>query len=736
MDRGTSILFWLLLEMVALFIAFRPGPAVLAEQTNGKVTFEADIQPLLTRFGCNAGPCHGKSRGQNGFALSLLGFDSDFDYSAIVEETRGRRLFPSAPEQSLLLKKATGLMPHGGGKKFAVGSPSYELILSWIREGAPRTPPGAPRIVRVVTEPANQRLFPGGTFPLKVFAEYSDGKRRDVTDGAAFQSNDNTVASPGTDGVIKAGSLPGEAAIMARYMNQIAVCNVIIPMPGQVPEEEYNKLPRNNPIDQLVWDKLKLLGVTPSGTASEATFHRRAYLRIIGRLPTPEETRAYLADPGSQRREQLVDRLLNRPEYADFWANKWADLLRPNPYRVGMKATWNLDSWLRDAFRKNKPYDQFARELVTATGSTWKHGATVIFRDRPEPVEIASMVSHIFLGVRLECARCHHHPFEIWSQDDFYGFAALFARVGHEGGISPPISGGEEIIFTAEAGQLKHGRTGNVVSPQLLGDRKIEPRVDQDPRQLLADWMTRKSNPFFARVMANRIWSEMMGQGIVEPVDDLRATNPPCNEPLLEYLAQDFRDQGYDIKKLIRRIALSQVFALASRPGSRNASDIHNFSRYYRQRMRAEILLDATNDVLGTEEKFDALPPGSRATQVWTHRVPSTFLDTFGRPDLNQDPPCERLADSTTPQILHLMNSPELNARLGQENGRPAKLAATKETPEKIVEEIYLLTLCRFPGDAEKKKAVESLVINPNRRVAIEDLFWALLNNPEFFIID
>lgn len=733
-----------LLSCVLTCLACTTGSLSASEPTQSEplaakadtVTFESDIQPLLTRSGCNAGACHGKSRGQNGFALSLLGFDADFDYNALTREARGRRIFSAAPEHSLLLRKATGQMPHGGGKRLDAGSPHYKLLLAWLRAGAPRTPTDAPKIVRVVVEPVNRSLAPKERFQLKVIAEYSDGSRRDVTDGSAYQSNDATLAAPSGDGVVKAGALPGEAAIMARYMNHIAVCNVIIPLPGKVPDEAYQQLPRNNDIDDLVWNKLKLLGMLPSAPTTEAGFHRRAYLRIIGRLPTPDETRAYLADQGADKRQLLIDQLLERPEYADFWANKWADLLRPNPFRVGMKATWNLDAWLRDAFRKNKPYDQFVRELVTAQGSTWRNGATVIFRDRPDPVEIGASVSHLFLGVRLECAKCHHHPFEVWGQDDFYGFAAFFARVGHKGGLSPPISGGEELIFTKEVGVLQHGRTGEAVAPRTLHGKPLDLGPKDDPRETLVDWMTERTNPYFAKVMANRVWAELLGQGLVDPVDDLRATNPATNEPLLNALADDFRKQGYDIKKLIRKIANSHVFALGSRPMERNVSDTKNFSRYYRQRMRAEVLLDAVNDVIGAEENFAALPPGARATQLWTHRVSSTFLDTFGRPDLNQDPPCERRTESTTPQILHLMNSPALNRKLALDSTRPAKLAAGKESNERIVEEIYLLAYSRFPSDTERQAALASLPAQGNRRSAVEDLFWALLNTPEFFIVD
>ncbi|HET6425475.1 MAG TPA: DUF1549 and DUF1553 domain-containing protein [Planctomycetaceae bacterium] len=732
---------WLSISVGFVFLCvISAGSLLTAAEPTRAVTFEMDVQPLLTRFGCNAGACHGKSRGQNGFALSLLGFDSDFDYESLVQQARGRRVIAAAPEMSLLLKKAVGEVPHGGGARFAVNSSHYQLLHEWIRTGAQRTPADAPKLVRVVVEPATQSLRPKEQFPLKVIAEYSDGARRDVTDGTAFQTNDKTVAAVNADGMVQAGPIAGEAAVMARYMNNIAVCAVTIPLPGNVPAEAYTALPRQNEIDDLVWKKLKLLGMLPSSPASDAAVHRRAYLRIIGRLPTPEETRAYLADTASDKRQQLVERLLERPEYGDFWANKWADLLRPNPFRVGMKAVWTLDAFLRDSFRQNKPYDQFVREIVTAQGSTWRNGATVVYRDRPETVEIASSMSQLFLGIRLECAKCHHHVFEVWSQDDFYGFAAFFSKVGRKGqGLSPPISGGEEMIFTNKGGgrkQLRHGRTGELVEPKMLVGPTPEIGDDDDPREVLANWMTAPDNPFFAKVMANRVWAEMMGVGLVDPVDDLRATNPASNEPLLDFLAQDFRASGYNIKHLIRQIATAHVFTLSTVPGERNLSDTKNFSRYYRQRLRAEVLLDAVNDVLGTEEDFAAMPASSRATQLWTHRSSSLFLDTFGRPDPNQDPPCERTSDFTTPQVLHLMNSPALNRKLIQDAARPAQLAASEMTSEQIVEDAFLRTYCRLPTEQELKTAAATLPARDQRRTAVEDLFWALLNTPEFYFID
>lgn len=702
------------------------------------IHFERDVEPILTRAGCNAGACHGKQRGQNGFQLSLLGFDRDFDHAALVKEARGRRVFPAAPEKSLILLKPTGQVPHGGGKRLEVADASYELLRRWISEGAPRGSADGPTLTRIVVEPERSLLAQRAPQQLLVTAHYSDGSRRDVTHLTTFQSNESVIAAVSPQGKVQAGPLPGEAAIMARFMEKFAVCNILIPQPGQAPAELFTRLPRYNFIDGLVWDKLQQLGITPSEPASDATLRRRTYLDIIGRLPTPDETRAFLADAADDKHERLVDRLLERPEYADYWANKWADLLRPNPYRVGLKAVYNLDSWLRDAFRRNLPYDQFVRELLTAQGSTFRNGAVTIFRDRREPDEIAPLMSQLFLGIRLDCAKCHHHPFEVWGQDDFYSFAAYFARIGRKGtGLSPPISGGEEMFFTARTGTVKHPVTGQALPPRPLFGKPRKTDDEEDPRRALTDWIVSPENPYFAQVMVNRVWADLMGRGLVEPVDDLRATNPPSNGPLLEALARDFRDKGYDPKKLLRTIMTSYVYGLSSLPTPRNTGDTRNYSRHYRQRLRAEVLLDAVSDATGTSETFAAMPPSSRATQLWTFRTQSEFLDSFGRPDPNQDPPCERTTDTTVVQALHLMNSPKLHAKVTSDSGRAAQLAASPRPPAEIIDELYLLAYSRLPTDNERKTCL-AVFGEPGttRRRATEDILWALINTPEFVFKD
>ena len=704
-------------------------------------TFERDVLPLLSRAGCNAGSCHGKARGQNGFQLSIIASDPAFDFASIVLEARGRRVFPAAPSQSLILLKGTAQLSHGGGRRLEPDGEALATIQRWIETGMPRTPADAPRLEQITVFPADRLMAPGADQQLVVTAHFSDGTTHDVTHLAAFQSNESGIVEVNAQGQIKAGPIPGEAAITARFRDQFATSEVTIPLPGQVPDRVYAELPRASFIDEHVWTKLKRLGIVPSPPANDATYLRRVSLDIIGRPPTPDEIRSFLADPSPEKRAMVVDRLLQRPEYADVWANKWLDLLRPNPYRVGIKAVFNLDNWIRDAFRQNLPYDQFVRRIVTAQGSTFRNGAVTVFRDRREPDEIAPMVSQLFLGIRLDCAKCHHHPFEAWGQEDFYGFAAYFARIGRKGvGLSPPISGSEEIMFTAKAGTVKHPISGEVLPPKpLFGSAPATTDPDTDPREALADWMTGPENRYFAEVIVNRVWADLMGRGIVEPVDDLRATNPASNPPLLKALADDFREHKFDLKHLIRTIVTSTVYGLSSEPNERNSADTRNYSRHYRQRLRAEVLLDAIADITEVENSFQAMPPKSRAVAIWTHRTPSIFLDTFGRPDPNQDPPCERTPDTSVTQALHLMNSPDLHRMITSDQGRAARLASDKDkkSPREIVEELYLLVYNRLPTDEER--AIGQGVFDEPKttpRQATEDLLWALINSAEFVFKD
>ena len=748
-------------------------------RANEPISFQLDVQPILTSTGCNSGGCHGKQRGQNGFQLSLLGFDSEFDFAAITKESRGRRIFPASPEKSLLIQKATGALPHGGGQRISPGSEEYRVLIDWIQQGNARKIPNEKKLIRVSLNHTERLLAANQSSQLQVTAHYDDGSTRDVTQQATYQSNDAAIVSVNETGKILAGDLPGETAIMARYMYNIEVCHVAIPLAEKVDQAVYDQLPRNNFIDDLVWKKLRRLNIVPSDSIDDAKFMRRVYTDIIGRIPTAVEARRFLNSKTQNKRAKLVDQLLEMPEYAEFAANKWADLLRTNPYRVGIKTTLNYDRWIRQQFRQNVPYDDFVKSLVSAKGSTFRNGATTMFRDRRSPDELTTIVTQLFLGIRLECAKCHHHPFEKWSQEDFYSFAAFFKNVSRKGtGLSPPISGSEEIIMESANGSVKHPATGKVLSPSpLFGEANIGTestgydslQSDQSSktlRDVLADWIASEENEYFAKVQVNRVWADLMGRGIVEPVDDLRATNPPSNSELLDALAQDFVKQGFDQKQLIRTICNSYVYSLSSKPNKKNIADRINYSRHFRHRMRAETLLDSLSQVTGIKPSFDATPNGTRASEIWTHRTGSLFLDTFGRPNPNEDPPCIRSSDFTVTQSLHLMNARDFHRQLVSDKGNAAKLAESEKSDREVVNKIYLMIYSRLPTFDELKfasaivsgeepgsdepAAVETSSqvtqnaqvpkrmnqVKPNRRKRIEDLMWAMINTPEFSIQD
>ncbi|MBL6725551.1 MAG: DUF1553 domain-containing protein [Rubripirellula sp.] len=700
------------------------------------ISFELDIQPVLSAYGCNSGPCHGKQRGQNGFQLSLLGFDSDFDHASLSQDARGRRLFPSSPAQSLLLRKAVGSDPHGGGKRFEPDSDAYRTLYQWINQGANRRVDGEAQLTKVELVKSDFLLTTKASTSLKTIATYSDGTTRDVTQLTTYLSNDDAIASIDVSGQVTAGEIPGETSVMARYMNHICVANIMIPRDTPLATEIFDSLPRQNYVDELIYEKLSTQHIEPSPEITAHVFLRRVHQDLIGRLPSAQEARAYLDSTDPDKKTQLVDSLLQRREYADHWSGYWADLLRPNPYRVGIKAVLNYDNWIRQQFRDNVPYDQFVRQLVTAKGSTWQNGAATMFRDRRSPDEITTIVSQLFLGIRLECAKCHHHPFESYSQENFYEFASYFAKVGRKGtGLSPPISGGEEIVMTVDSGEVKHPISGETLAPSPLYPA-AHAEDELDPRETFANWLTSTENDYFAKVQVNRLWSTLMGRGLVEPVDDLRSTNPATNPKLLDALAKDFQGSGYDQKHILKTIALSRAYAHQSVPTPSNASDRVNYSRHYRHRVRAEVLLDAIADFTETSPNMNAMPPESRANQVWTTRVSSVFLDTFGRPNENQDPPCERTPDSTMTQSLHLMNSRELDSRIKSSEGRATRLAKSQASTQEVVEELYLAAFSRFPSDEERKFAIDLIDQNESKQTGIEDLMWAMINAPEFSIQD
>ncbi len=699
------------------------------------LSYTNDILPILTKAGCNLGSCHAKASGQAGFRLSIFAFDPRGDYAEVVHDSRGRRVFPALPEDSLLLQKATVRVQHEGGQRFEPDSAWARTIADWIRQGMPFESPDQPALTGIEVEPAEKTHRKNERTPLRVTARYSDGSTRDVTDLTDYSSAEKAIAEVDEHGVIQTGNESGEAVVVARYMGQVAISNVAVPADKLLPAERYAGLTVRNDIDRLVYERLQKLGFLPSDPCTDSEFLRRSTLDTIGLLPTVEETRAFLANTDPSKYERWIDELLERPEWADHWAVKWGDLIRPNPSRVGVKPVFLLDQWIRQSFRENKPWDRFVRELLTAEGSTHKFGPVALWRDKRDPADAATFVGQIFLGVRLECAKCHHHPTEQWDITDYYQTAAFFTRMKRKGqGISAPISGEPEHWWfePGEAG-IEHPVTKATLKPRPPAGAEIEIAADADPRAVLADWMTDPENPHFAHAIVNRVWSSFMGRGIVDPVDDFRASNPPSNGPLLDWLARDFVAHGYDLKHLMRTLLRSQVYRLSSLPNETNTADLRNHSRSYRRRLPAEALLDAVCAVTETRDTFTGLPPGSLAKQTWNHKLESQFLDAFGRPNSSAECPCERDAKPSIVQALHLMNSTRLQGMLTSDKGRAARLAASDLTPEAIIEELYLASLTRLPKPEETQAALRAFSLpDTDRRAAIEDILWSLLNAAEF----
>lgn len=699
-------------------------------------SFVRDVLPALNQAGCASGGCHSKPEGQSGFKLSVFSYDPQGDYAEIVRDARGRRVFPAAPDESLILLKALTRVPHEGGQRFQPGSPTHRLLTRWIRAGMPYALTNEPVLQAVTVFPAEGRYRKGAQGRLKVEARYSDGSVRDVTRLASYDSSDKELAKVDEHGKLSIGRLTGQGVVVARYMGLVAASALMVPADKVLKASAYAAIPTNNFIDGLALAQFQRLGLMPSDVCTDAEFLRRAKLDAVGLLPTPDEVRAFLADPSPDKRRRFIDSILDHPAYADYWANQWADLLRPNPDRVGVKSVFLLDQWLREQFRANRPYDQFVRDILLAEGSNHRAGPAVVYRDRRDPPELTTQFSQLFLGTRLECAKCHHHPNEKWGQEDFYQLAAYFGPVKQKGaGLSPPISAGTETFFFAPGGEVKHPVTGLAMTPRPPEGPELPKSEARDPRRHLADWLTAPDNPFFAKAAVNRVWGHFFGRGLVHPVDDFRSSNPCVNPALLEALAADFAAHGYDLKHLLRTVMASRTYQLSSVPNATNLGDTRHFSRSYRRRLPAEVMVDAVTDATGVPETFSAVPPGGRAMQTWSYKIGSHFLDAFGRPNSSSDCPCERDAQLSVVQSLHLMNSKVLQAKLSDPKGRVRQLAASARSEDDLVGELYLLLLNRPPAAVERQTALKAFSSpGATRQTALEDLFWALLNSPEFVL--
>ena len=683
--------------------------------------FENDIEPLFGRFGCNSSGCHGKAEGQNGFKLSVFGFDPAGDHAALVKEARGRRVFAAAPERSLLLMKASGKVAHGGGIRIPEGSDAYEIIRGWIAAGAPVGRDDEPTVERIRVEPTERVLDMHAEQQLRVIARYTSGREVDVTHLARFQSNNDGVASVAADGLVKSSDVPGEATLMASFMNEVAVFRVLVPRAGTI---DFPKLPEHNFIDRLVDAKLKKLRIIPSGPADDAEFLRRVSLDVTGTLPTAYEARKFLADRDSAKRAKLVDALIERPEYADYWALKWSDVLRVDRQALGSQSAYAYYHWVRESIAENKPLDRFVRELITAEGPLDEVPPAGFYKVAAKPGEAASTLSQVFLGVRIACAECHHHPFDRWSQTDYYGMAAFFTPVGVR-----KLGVGEAVVAQGDA-TAKHARSGAMVPATALGSKALTAKGDA--REQLAAWMTAPDNPYFARNVVNRLWAHFLGRGLVEPVDDVRSTNPPSNPELLDSLARQFVESKFDVKAMIRLICASRVYQTSSTPNETNTRDDQNYSRALFKRPDAEVMLDMVTQATGVPEKFDAAPLGTRAIQLWDSKVRHYFLKQFGRPVRASACECERNAEPNIAQVLHLLNSDFINDRLRHDDGTIARWCGTYVDDRRVLEEMWLSFLSRELRADEAKLALEHLKKSKNRREGFEDIGWALLNTKEF----
>ncbi len=705
------------------------------------ISFVNDVMPVLTKAGCNAGVCHAKAGGgQNGFQLSLLGYEPAEDYRHLVLEGRGRRLFPLQPDRSLLLMKACGDVPHGGGVRLQKDSEGYQTLLNWVRAGTPYRAADDPELVSLELQPDRGKIGQGERLQLRAYAVFSDRSRRDVTETAVYESNNTAMVTVTEDGKVTALDLPGKASVMVRYQDKISVYNASIPLGAEVTDVP----PPNNFVDELVFANLRELGIPPSPVCDDATFLRRVTLDIAGRLPTDQETEAFLASEDSGKREAAVARLLQGANYADFFANKWTALLKNRRDDASdIKSNFAFHAWVRDSLLAGTPYDQFVRELLAATGTILANPPVAWYKRVKEPKQQIEDVAQLFLGVRLQCAQCHHHPFERWSQDDYYSLAAFFSRIGRK----PTDTAGEDLIFHDRGiAESVNMRTGQPVRPQALGDSVGDIPADEDPRLRLADWMASDENPFFARALVNRYWKHFFGRGLIEPEDDIRDSNPPTNPELLAALETHFIESDFDLRELIRVITTSKAYQLSSIPNADNEVDLQNYSHFYPKRLQAEVMLDAIDQLAGTTTSFANLPIGTRAVALPdnSYNKASPFLRVFGRPEATSVCECERVQSGSLAQSLHLMNASDIKSKLGAGNGRINTLLAAQTDPEAIVRQLYLAAFTRPPRPDEMATAVayleedrpgadgkplpESQAIKANA----EDLVWALMNTKEF----
>lgn len=708
-------------------------------------SFRNHVQSILSKTGCNMGACHGAAAGKNGFKLSLRGYDPEFDYRVLTRQSRGRRIVPDDPGRSLLLTKPTGAIPHKGGIRFREDSLEYRVVSEWIAGGHAAPTDADARLQRLEVLPENVTVGPGASQQIVVRAHFSDGRTEDVTQWAKYTSTNQTVAEVDDKGLVKVTG-HGESAVVAWYLSTNVVATVTSPYPHPAPAAAFAEAERSNLIDGLVLDKLQALNLPPSPRCSDGEYLRRAYLDTLGVLPTADEAKAFLADRSPDKRERLADFLLTRPEYVDYWTYRWSDMLLLSGARLRPKALESFSNWIRTQVQENTPWDRFAREIVTATGGTHENGAANFYSLHQDPLDMAETVTMAFLGTSINCARCHDHPLEKWTNDQYYGMANLFARVRGKGWGGDFRNGdGLRTIYVVDEGELIQPRTGRPQPPRPLDAPAIPFDSVSDRREVVAEWLTSPKNAAFSRAVVNRIWSNYFGVGIVEAVDDMRLTNPASNEPLLADLSDFVVQNRYDLKTLMRLILTSQTYQRSSAvaggkdsvgkdSGATNAADERYYSRYFPKRLKAEVLLDAISQVSGTPTVFKDKPAGTRALQLTDVNVEHYFLRTFGRPERVLTCECERSNEPSMVQVLHLMNGDTVNAKLEAKGSRIDTALAAGASDGDVVDDAYLSALTRYPTEEEKSGLLQVLAAAPatERRAALEDLYWSLLTSREF----
>lgn len=689
------------------------------------ISFQLDIMPIFMKAGCNSGSCHGAARGKDGFRLSLFGFDPNGDHHRLTREISGRRVDLAIPEESLLVTKATGAVPHTGGRRFEMTSEYADTLLRWHRAGVPNDPGEVPKVLAVEIYPkgavldgenANQRFI--------ARAKYADGTDRDITSLAVFLSNNDTSAPISSDGVVTAGSR-GEAFIMARFETHTVGTQLIVLPKGL--QFVWNEAEEQNYVDEHMHQKFRKLRINPSELCSDEEFLRRATLDIAGVVPTVEEYHQFLADTDPQKRDKVVDELINRKEFVEIWVMKWAELLMiRTTQQIAYKPMLRYYNWVQEKVASNTPMDQMVQELLGASGGTFENAATNYYQMETNPLKVSENVAQVFMGMRIQCAQCHNHPFDRWTMDDYYSFAAFFSQIGRKRGEDPR----ETIVFNSGGGEVNHPVGGRVMPPKFLGG-EFPDLVGKDRRVVMAKWLASAENPYFATNLANIVWNHFLGQGIINEVDDVRVSNPAVNPELLNALAAKFTEYNYDFKKLVRDICTSRTYQLSTATNESNAKDTKNFSHAKLRRLRAEVLLDVISQVTDTKNKFGGLPLGARAVQIANGNTSTYFLSAFGRASRGSVCACEVKVEPNLSQALHLLNGDTLASKIGQGNLIGQALEAGR-TPEDIVTELYIRCLTRIPNESEMAELNSILSQEEDKKLALEDIFWALLNSREF----